>query len=362
MTHVYSSPYFQAQPGSPHGYDVCNHGELNPELGSAEDYAAFIAALRAHGLGQVLDVVSNHMAASSANPWWQDLLENGPSSPYAHFFDVDWHPVKDELAGKVLLPILGQQYGEALEGGELKLEHGEGSFTLRYFDHILPITPQSVIPILEAPLEELKAALGETSEAFGEYQSILTALAHLPPKSATEPTAIQERQREKEVIKRRLKRLETDHPQVLEVLQRIVSEWNGTRGDPHSFDRLDQLLDAQAYRLSHWKAASDEVNYRRFFDVNTLAALCMEHYDVFEQSHRLGLELAARGDADGLRIDHIERLLDPLAYLWRLQWGYLAELARQIYPSLRRRPGIANGAAEIFSWEKIRPQVLPLPP
>src|SRR5687768_10058663 len=131
VTHVYSSPYFQAQPGSPHGYDVCNHGELNPELGSAEDYAAFIAALKAHGLGQVLDVVSNHMAANNANPWLLKLPENRPSPPHAHFFDVGWHPVKDELAGKVLLPILGRQYGEALEVGELKLEHGEGAFMLR---------------------------------------------------------------------------------------------------------------------------------------------------------------------------------------------------------------------------------------
>ena len=232
VTHVYSSPYLTAQPGSPHGYDVCNHEQLNPELGTADDYAAFVAALKQHEMGQVLDVVPNHMAASSANSWWLDLLENGLSSPYAHYFDIDWRPIKDELAGKVLLPILGQQYGDALEAGELKLEHGEGAFTLHYFDHILPIAPKSVIPILEAPLEELKTALGETSEAFGEYQSILTGLAHLPSKSNTEPASMQERQREKEVIKRRLKRLESDNPQVLETVQKVVTGWNGTRGEP----------------------------------------------------------------------------------------------------------------------------------
>ena len=364
VTHVYSSPYLTAQPGSPHGYDVCNHEQLNPELGTADDYAAFVAALKQHEMGQVLDVVPNHMAASSANSWWQDLLENGPSSPYAHYFDIDWRPIKDELAGKVLLPILGQQYGDALEAGELKLEHGEGAFTLRYFDHILPIAPKSVIPILEAPLEELKTALGETSEAFGEYQSILTGLAHLPSKSNTEPASMQERQREKEVIKRRLKRLESDHPQVLETVQKVVTGWNGTRGEPKSFDLLDKLLEAQAYRLSHWKAASDEVNYRRFFDINSLAALCMEHYDVFERAHRLVLELAARGDVDGFRIDHIDGLLDPLQYLWRLQWAYLAEVSRQIFVKRAAAEAGSDASAEAVpsspTWEEVRPQILEL--
>ncbi|MBC7855685.1 MAG: malto-oligosyltrehalose synthase [Pirellulaceae bacterium] len=364
VTHVYSSPYLTSQPGSPHGYDVCNHEQLNPELGTAEDYVAFVTALETHGLGQILDVVPNHMAASNSNGWWLDLLENGVSSPYAHFFDIDWRPIKDELAGKVLLPILGQQYGDALEAGELKLEHGEGAFTLRYFDQVLPIAPKSAMPILEAPLEELKTALGEASEAFGEYQSILTALAHLPPKSTTDPAAVQERQREKEVIKRRLKRLESDHPLVLEAVQRVVTNWNGAPGDTKSFDPLDKLLEAQAYRLSHWKAASDEVNYRRFFDINSLAALCMEHYDVFERAHRLVLELAARGDVDGFRIDHIDGLLDPLQYLWRLQWAYLAEVSRQIFVKRVAEDAGSNALAEAVpsspTWEEVRPQVLDL--
>ena len=359
VTHVYASPFLTAQPGSPHGYDVCNHEQLNPELGTSEDFAAFVGALKQHGMAQILDVVPNHMAASSANPWWLDLLESGLASPYAHFFDIDWRPVKDELAGKVLLPILGQQYGDALEAGDLKLEHGEGSFSVRYFDSLLPIAPETTVSILESRLPELKQTLGEGSDALGEYQSILSALAHLPPQSTSDPAAIQERQREKEVIKRRLKRLESDHPPVLEALQRVVAEWNGQPGEPRSFDQLDKLLEAQAYRLSHWKAASDEVNYRRFFDINTLAALCMEHYDVFERTHRVVLELAARGDVDGLRIDHIDGLLDPLQYLWRLQWAYLAEVARQIH-ARRAEAAAAAGESALPPWEEVRPDVLSL--
>lgn len=331
VTHVYSSPYFVAQPGSPHGYDVCRHDQLNPEIGTAEDYAAFVAALRAHDIGQVLDVVPNHMAASSANPWWMDVLENGLSSPFAHFFDIDWQPVKDELAGKVLLPILGEQYGSALEAGQLLVGLVDGGFVLHYFDHVLPIGPKTSMSILNHRLEELQTALGDSSDGFIEYQSILTALQHLPPASARSPEAMVERQREKEVVRRRLRRLSADEPVVAEFLDRNVAEFNGTPGDPQSFDRLDELLRSQVYRLCHWRSASDEVNYRRFFDINGLAAICVEAADVFERTHRLVMQLLARGDVDGLRIDHIDGLLDPSRYLWRLQWAYLAELAWQVF-------------------------------
>jgi (1->4)-alpha-D-glucan 1-alpha-D-glucosylmutase len=327
ITHVYASPYVTAQPGSPHGYDVCRHDQLNPEIGTPEDYAAFVAALREHELGQVLDVVPNHMAASSYNPWWMDVLENGPSSPYAHYFDIDWQPVKDELAGKVLLPILGEQYGSALEAGQLLLSVTDRGLMLNYFDHILPIGPKTTLPLLSHRLDELKAALGESSDYFLEYQSILTAIQHLPPASTRAKEEMEERQREKEVIRRRLRKLAADEPRVADFLDRNIAEFNGTPGDPRSFDKLDELLRAQVYRLCHWRSASDEVNYRRFFDVNGLAAICVEAADVFEHSHRLVMQLLSRGDVDGLRIDHIDGLLDPTRYLWRLQWAYLAELA-----------------------------------
>lgn len=364
VTHIYASPYLMAQPGSPHGYDVCRHDRLNPEIGTPEDYAAFVAALHEHGLGQVLDVVPNHMAASGANPWWMDVLENGPSSPFAHYFDIDWQPVKDELAGKVLLPILGEQYGSALEAGQLLLDLVDGGFVVHYFDHMLPIGPKTSIPILNHRLEDLKALLGEESDAFTEYQSILTALQHLPPASTRAPEEMAERQREKEVVRRRLRKLAADEPQVAEFLQRNVNEFNGTLGDPQSFDRLDELLRAQVYRLCHWRSASDEVNYRRFFDVNGLAAICVEAADVFERSHRLVMQLLARGDVDGLRIDHIDGLLDPARYLWRLQWAYLAELAWQVFAeklgakapdSITEAPVLAIAADDVS-----RPLTLPM--
>jgi (1->4)-alpha-D-glucan 1-alpha-D-glucosylmutase len=333
ITHVYASPFLKAQAGSGHGYDVTDHNSLNPELGTEEDYRDYIRTLKEHGLGQILDMVPNHMAASSANAWWNDLLENGPNSPYANYFDVDWRPVKGELANKVLLPILGQQYGEALEAGQLQLEHADGGFFLRYFDNVLPIGPETSIPVLVHRIDELRQALGESSEAFLEYQSIITALQHLPPQSATEMQQTLERQREKEVIKRRLRVLESEQPLVVEFIQRNLLEFNGRPGDPHSFDRLDSLLTSQAYRLSHWKAASDEVNYRRFFDVNGLAAVCMEVAEVFRETHRLVFELLARGDIDGLRIDHIDGLYDPAQYLWRLQWSYLDKLGERAFQS-----------------------------
>lgn len=344
VTHVYASPYLTAQPGSSHGYDVCRHDQLNPEIGSPEDYAAFVAALREHGMGQVLDVVPNHMAASSFNPWWMDVLENGPSSPYAHYFDIDWQPVKDELAGKVLLPILGEQYGSALEAGQLLLAVTERGLMLHYFDHVLPIGPKTALPLLSHRLDELKAALSESSDAFLEYQSILTAIQHLPPASTRAPEEMEERQREKEVIRRRLRKVADDEPRLAEFLDRNVAEFNGTPGDARSFDRLDELIRAQVYRLCHWRSASDEVNYRRFFDVNGLAAMCVEAADVFERSHRLVMQLLARGDVDGLRIDHIDGLLDPARYLWRLQWAYLAELAWREFAEKTGATLLAEGA------------------
>jgi len=337
ITHVYASPFLKAQPGSGHGYDVTDHNQINPELGSEEEFRAYIDALKAHGIGQILDVVPNHMAASSANGWWTDVLENGPNSPYANYFDVDWHPVKSELAGKVLLPILGQQYGEALEAGQLQLDHSDGGFFLRYYDTVLPIGPETSVPVLVHRIDELRQVLGETSEPFLEYQSIITALQHLPPQSATQTQQTLERQREKEVIKRRLRVLESDQPLIVEFIQRNLAEFNGRPGDPRSYDRLDTLLTAQAYRLSHWKAASDEVNYRRFFDVNGLAAVSMEVAEVFHNAHRLVFELLSRGDIDGLRIDHIDGLYDPTQYLWRLQWMYLSELARRAFEATQQR-------------------------
>jgi (1->4)-alpha-D-glucan 1-alpha-D-glucosylmutase len=338
VSHLYASPYFRARSGSRHGYDVCVYEHLNPELGGVEAYRELIGAIGEAGLHHVLDVVPNHMAAAHENPWWWDVLENGPNSPYSGFFDIDWKPVNDELENRVLLPILGAQYGEALESGQLKIEHDEGGFVVRYFSHLLPAGPKTTLPLLTHRIDQLKTTLGAESEALAEYQSILTALEHLPPPTATSIKAVHERQREKEVIKRRLRELEARAPAIAEFVAANVAIFNGTPGEPETFDRLDKLLQAQTYRLCHWRAASDDINYRRFFDVNDLAAICVEKPEVFHAVHAQIGRLLAEGAIAGIRIDHVDGLFAPEEYLWRLQWLYLAHVARSEFDQLAPSP------------------------
>ena len=318
ITDCYASSYLAAVPGSPHGYDVADPTRLNPEIGSDEDYSAWIAALQAHGMGHLLDVVPNHMGiAKSANPWWLDVLENGQGSRYAHFFDIEWHPVKDELAHKVLIPILGDQYGAVLERQELKLVYQQGAFFVRYYDERLPIAPDTYSSIVGDALDEwLDRHRGDDAD---ELQSVLTAADHLPPRTSHDPEDIAVRAREKEVVKRRLAALTARSAAVNALMRSCVHTFNGVAHQPRSFDRLDELLNAQSYRLAHWRVASEEINYRRFFDVNQLAALRMEDPTVFDEVHRFIFELAHRKAATGLRVDHVDGLFAPGDYLRRLQ-------------------------------------------
>jgi (1->4)-alpha-D-glucan 1-alpha-D-glucosylmutase len=312
----YSSPHLMARPGSTHGYDICDHSRLNPEVGDEEEYAAFVAALRRHQLGHIVDFVPNHMGIdASANPWWRDVLENGPSSPFAAYFDIDWHPVKEELEQKLLLPILGDQYGRVLERGELQVHFSDGAFVLRYFEHDLPLNPRKTTQILEHGLDALRRDLGDEDAHLLELLSVITALRNLPAYTATSPGSIAERQREKEVTRDRLARLATAAPAIRAHVESAVGAVNGTPGDAASFDALHQVLDSQAYRLAYWRTASHEINYRRFFDINQLAGLRMEDECVFEDTHRLLLRLVADGLVDGIRLDHIDGLIDPEAYL-----------------------------------------------
>jgi (1->4)-alpha-D-glucan 1-alpha-D-glucosylmutase len=317
VTDCYGSSYLAAVPGSPHGYDVVDPTRLNPEIGSDAEYWAWIEALHARGMGHVLDIVPNHMGiAKSANPWWQDVLENGPSSRFAGMFDIEWLPVKDELAEKVLIPILGDQYGAALESQELQLAYADGAFVVRYGDDVLPIAPDTYGVVLGVSLSDwIEAHRGEDAD---ELQSILTASRHLPPRSARDADAIAARAREKEVLKRRLAALADRSPAVRHYIGACVRRFNGVKGRPRSFDALDELLNAQSYRLAHWRVASEEINYRRFFDINQLAAVRMEDPAVFDDVHRFVLELVRRGAASGLRVDHVDGLFAPRDYLQRL--------------------------------------------
>lgn len=319
ITHIYASPYFKATPGSTHGYDICNHNELNPELGTPEDFEALVTTLREHGMGQIVDFVPNHMGiATGCNPWWQDVLENGPSSEYAPYFDIDWNPVKEELEGKVLLPILGDQFGRVLERGEFRLEFEAGAFFVRYFDTRLPLAPRSYSHVLQPALEIL-TTLGASAEHQHELQSIMTALEHLPDRTETDQGKVAERMREKEIIKRRLVRRCDECPAMLTAINEAMRKIEGTPGDPRSFDAFDLLLSSQVYRLSYWRVAAQEINYRRFFDINTLAALRMELPEVFEAAHRLIFDLIGRDVIHGLRIDHVDGLCFPGDYLRSLQ-------------------------------------------
>jgi (1->4)-alpha-D-glucan 1-alpha-D-glucosylmutase len=318
VSDVYASPYFQASPDSIHGYDITDHNQLNAAIGSREEYDSFVAELRAHGMGQILDFVPNHMGVMQpGNKWWMDVLENGPSSMYAPYFDIDWHPLKSDLRDKVLLPILTDQYGRVLERGEFKVVFEEGAFCLEYRKQRLPIAPGTYRHVLELALENLAEYRDEAF--YAEFQSILTALEYLPRRSETDPEKIAERAREKEIVKRRLERRCQEAPQVQRAIEKALAKINGRPGDSRSFDKLDDLLNAQSYRLAFWRVAAEEINYRRFFDVNDLAAIRMELSEVFEAAHELVLDLVRTGAVTGLRIDHPDGLYLPREYLEKLQ-------------------------------------------
>jgi (1->4)-alpha-D-glucan 1-alpha-D-glucosylmutase len=318
VSDVYASPYFQASSESLHGYDITDHNKLNTAIGSRADYDAWVAQLQAHGLGQVLDFVPNHVGiADERNAWWMDVLENGPGSSCAPYFDIDWEPQISHLRAKVLLPILGDQYGRVLERGELHVRFEDGTFYVLYGERRLPIAPGTYRYILEVALRNL--AEYKDDDFYAELQSILTALEYLPKPNETDPKRIAERTREKKIIKRRLERRCAEAPQVQQAIEKALAEINGNPGDPRSFDKLDELLNAQSYRLAFWRVAAEEINYRRFFDVNDLAAIRVELPKVFDAVHRLVLELVSTGAVTGLRIDHPDGLYLPREYFVKLQ-------------------------------------------
>lgn len=330
ITDCYASSLLKAVPGSLHGYDLVDPGALNPELGTQEDFAAFTGALKTYGMGLLLDVVPNHMGIlSSENRWWWDVLENGPGSQYASAFDVDWTPLKRELTHKVLLPILGEQYGTALEHQDIRLAYADGGFVVMYFHHRLPVAPASWARILVSQIDALVGVLQEQHPAVQELRSIVTALRHLPSGHERSPETIAERERETQLARRRLAALMADCPEVRDHVLTTVERYNGTKDRSESFDQLDALLNEQHYRLASWRVASEEINYRRFFDINELAAIRTEEPAIFAESHALIFRLLKEGVATGLRIDHVDGLYDPEHYLRQLQDWAAAELPSQ---------------------------------
>jgi (1->4)-alpha-D-glucan 1-alpha-D-glucosylmutase len=329
VSHVYCSPYLRARPGSQHGYDIVDHDTLNPEIGTGADLEAFVAALQAHGMGHILDMVPNHVGVMGADSkWWLDVLENGAASAYAGFFDIEWRPPGADLVNKVLVPVLGEQYGLALARGELELrfDPAEGSFSAWYHEHRFPIDPRDYADLVERALElcDQGAAPAAASE---ELATLAAACKRLPARDETAPDRLVERRRGKEDVKQRLARAAAAAP-VAAALEAAARSYAGA-----GREALHELLDRQAYRVAHWRVASDEINYRRFFDINDLAALRMEDEAVFEATHRLVLTLCAEGKLDGLRIDHPDGLYDPAGYFARLQARYLRRCGFEAAPA-----------------------------
>jgi (1->4)-alpha-D-glucan 1-alpha-D-glucosylmutase len=310
ISQLYCSPFLQAAPGSTHGYDVVDHSHLNAELGGAQGHARLSAALAEAGLGQVADIVPNHMAlAGRANAWWWDVLENGPSSRYAHYFDIDWDPPQRKLTAHVLMPVLGDHYGRVLEAGELTIHRDGGSLTVRYFEHEAPLSPRSLDDLLARAADRA----GDDPEGAGQLAEIAAALGQLPHAILADPAAVAERHEGVIELRGRLARLCEESAAAATAIDEAIAAVNR---DP---DALDELLSRQNYRLAYWRAAAEELSYRRFFDIQTLAGLRAEDPDVFADTHRLILSLVAAGTVDGLRVDHVDGLADPAGYLERLR-------------------------------------------
>lgn len=304
ISHLYCSPYLQAAPGSTHGYDVVNPHQVNKELGGPEAHAQFVATLKENGLGQVLDIVPNHMAiGGKENPWWWDVLENGPSSRYAGYFDMEWDPPEAKLRNLVLLPVLGDHYGRILERGDLRLEREEGGFIIRYHDQVFPVSPRSLNDLLATAAERCRSDdLSCIGDSFGQ----------LPMSTATDWRAVRRRHRNKEVLRGQLARLCREQPKVAAALDQVVTEVNSAP------DQLDALLERQNYRLAFWRTAAQDLGYRRFFDINTLAGLRADDETVFAETHALILEWLTKEVLEGVRVDHPDGLLDPQQYFQRL--------------------------------------------
>jgi (1->4)-alpha-D-glucan 1-alpha-D-glucosylmutase len=310
ISHLYTSPFLKARAGSTHGYDVVDHEALNPEIGSEADFDALAATLREHGMRLMLDLVPNHMGVLKAdNAWWLDVLEHGQASRYADYFDIDWAPADETLTGKVLVPILGDQYGAVLERGEIGLRFEHGELSLWYYEHRLPVRPAEYPRILLANLRRVPAG-------------VANAIRRVARRFAAVPMRKEERRDATALgaaAKAALADLCASTPAAARLIENNVAAINGTNGDARSFDALDELLAGQAYRLAFWRVAADDINYRRFFDINDLAGLCAERDDVFVATHRRVMEIVAQGKADCLRVDHPDGLADPAQYFARLQ-------------------------------------------
>jgi len=318
ISHLYASPIMEARPGSTHGYDIINHNRINPEIGGETGFQDLVAELHVHGMGLILEIVPNDMGVGGRdNAWWLDVLEWGQESPCAGYSDINWEAGRADLKDRILLPVLGDQYGVILEQGgiELRFDAEGGSFSAWYFDHRFPISPKSYSEILDAG----GPSLSEITANFGAFRLV-----------ADRERAV--------VLKRRLAEIAAE-PVVASAIATALQRFNGRVGSAVSFERLYRLLDVQAYRLAYWRVAREEINYRRFFDINDLAGLCVELPQLFEDTHRRVFEMIEPGEVPGLRIDHIDGLFDPDAYCAALQ----QRLSEPLYTAVEKILALYGG-------------------
>src|ERR1700735_1902066 len=319
VTTVYSSPILQSRAGSEHGYDVTDPTRLDSELGGEQQFDIFQTELRQRGVSMLLDIVPNHMAARPENPWWMDVLENGPGSVYASYFDVDWHPPSRMFENKIVLPILGTFYADVLKKQELQLTFNDGRFFVHYYELSFPLAPKSYLDILRHRKEMLEEKLGAKSAALQEYLGIIVGLNSLAPRETLPVYAAGERRLQVAALKERLRELYGGDKSFREFLDKNIEHFNGVAGRGGSFRALDQLLSEQSYALSYWNSANAEINYRRFFNIGELIGVRVEDRAGMDATHSTIFRLLDSGAVTGLRIDHIDGLRDPLGYLQRLQ-------------------------------------------
>ncbi|MFO7812522.1 MAG: malto-oligosyltrehalose synthase, partial [Pelovirga sp.] len=314
ISDIYASPIFHARKGSEHGYDIVNPAELNTELGSMKDFYELTDKVRTLQLGWLQDMVPNHMAFDAQNPFIADILENGPASAFKDFFDIDWDHYDETLRGKILAPFLGSFYGQALESAELRLDYTESGFAVNYYDHHFPLKMESYLTILVKAIPSLIHDLGEEHSDYMQLFGVLYILKTLPG-------AVDNGERHDKVkfIKQALWALYNKNTTIQRAIDAAVREFNGHQGAPESFNALEAVLADQWFRLSFWKVATEEINYRRFFSINDLISVKVEDEQVFVSTHSLLLRLLREGQITGLRIDHIDGLYDPSAYLRRLR-------------------------------------------
>ena len=314
ISDVYASPIFKARAGSTHGYDVVDPNQINPELGTTEDFNRVADAVKQHGMGWLQDIVPNHMAYDGANVMLMDVLENGRSSAYADFFDIDWDYPMESMRGKVLAPCLGEFYGACLENGELVLKYDAEGLAVHYYQQRFPLNLESYSQVFAPNIRALRQKLGRQHADLIKLLGVLYTLKNLP-------SSEEARERADQIIfvKSMLWELYSSNDEIRAFVDDNVARFNGTPGKPDSFNTLDELLAQQYYRLSFWKVATEEINYRRFFNINELISVRVEDPRVFDATQALALKLVRSGTITGLRVDHIDGLYDPATYLTRIR-------------------------------------------